>query len=319
MTPFAATLLVLAMDVQPAPARVESGSATPQAAPAKAGLPTTDAGAEARLGAEAALRSTLKLVEAAPAKEALAALEAGANEAARLLGDASLNRVRLLEAVAKAKTEADEAKGVRRLKRDLESLCLDFAFQTRIESPTPEDWPAPTPVGEIAVLDYPTYRLARTPMKSDAQRGQNGAFWKLFNHIQSNSISMTAPVEMSYEGASGAEEPQWMAFLYGARTIGTPGQAGEVEIVDVPAARVLSIGVRGSMSERSMRAARAQLDAWLAARPEWQLCGPARTMGWNSPMVADGKRYWEVQLHVRKVEPVQQQPAAAGTGSGAGR
>lgn len=310
MIPLAATLLVFAMDVQPPVRSGETAAPAPaKAATAQAKLPTTDAGPEARVAAEAALRSTLKLVEAAPAKDAFAALEAAAGEAARMLGDASLNRVRLLEAVAKAKTEGDEAKGLRRLRRDLDSLCLDLVFQTRIESPTPEEWPAPTPVGEIAVLDYPTYRLARTPMKSDAQRGQNGAFWKLFNHIQSNSISMTAPVEMSYEGASGAEEPQWMAFLYGARSIGAPGTAGEVEIVDVPAARVLSIGVRGSMGERSMRAARAQLDAWLAARPEWQLCGPARTMGWNSPMVPDAKRYWEVQLHVRRVETAQ--PPAA--------
>lgn len=264
-------------------------------------LPTTDPGLESRKAAEAALTTTLKLVEQAPAKEAMAALEAASAEAMRVLGEQSLNHARLKDALATAKAETDAAKGLRRLKRDLESTALDLVFTPRMESPTPEQWPAPTTVGEVAILDYPTYRLARASMKSDSQRGQNGAFWKLFNHIQSNSISMTAPVEMSYAGAKGEEAPQWMAFLYGARSIGTPGSAGEVEIVDVPAARVISIGHRGSMSERVMRASRDRLDAWLSAHPEWEVCGPARTMGWNSPMVADAKKYWEVQVQVRRV------------------
>jgi hypothetical protein len=268
-------------------------------------LPTTDPGPESRKAAEAALTSTLKLVEQAPAKEAMAALEAASAEAMRVLGEQSLIQARLKDALASAKAETDAAKALRRLKRDLESTALDLVFAPRMESPTPEDWPAPTPVGEVAILDYPTYRLARASMRSDSQRGQNSAFWKLFNHIQSNSISMTAPVEMSYAGAKGEEAPQWMAFLYGARSIGTPGTAGEVEIVDVPAARVISIGRRGAMSERALKASRDQLDAWMVAHPEWEVCGPARSMGWNSPMVADAKRYWEVQVHVRRVEQKQ--------------
>jgi len=268
-------------------------------------LPTTDPGLESRKAAEAALTSTLKLVEQAPAKEAMAALEAASAEAMRALGEQSLIQARLKDALATAKAETDAAKALRRLKRDLESTALDLVFAPRMESPTPEDWPAPTPVGEVAILDYPTYRLARASMQSDSQRGQNSAFWKLFNHIQSNSISMTAPVEMSYAGAKGEEAPQWMAFLYGARSIGTPGTAGEVEIVDVPAARVISIGRRGAMSERALKASRDQLDAWMVAHPEWEVCGPARSMGWNSPMVADAKRYWEVQVHVRRVEQKQ--------------
>jgi hypothetical protein len=107
---------------------------------------------------------------------------------------------------------------------------------------------------------------------------------------------------MSYAARDGAAQPDWMAFLYANQAIGAPGTEGEVEIVDVPAARVLSIGHRGSMSERNMQEKKSELDAWLAAHPEWEVCGPWRTMGWNSPMVADARKFWELQVHVRLKE-----------------
>jgi hypothetical protein len=41
------------------------------------------------------------------------------------------------------------------------------------------------------------------------------------------------------------------------------------------------------------------MDGWLAANPQWEVCGPMRSMGWNSPMVPDARRYWEIQLPIR--------------------
>lgn len=295
-------------DVAPAPA---SGSATasasaPATTTAAKALPTTDPGKDARTAAAEALAASLQLTAKAPPKEARSALEAAVGEAVRVLGEGAGNRPRLAAALAahplpEGSSGVEAERVLRRLRRELESASLDLSFEPRVEAPTPVGWPAPTPVGELAILDYPTYRLARTSMQGPT-RGQNGAFWKLFRHIDSNKIAMTAPVEMSYSGSAGAEQPAWMAFLYANQAIGAPGTEGEVEIVDIPAARVLSIGHRGSLSERTTLQKKSELDAWLAAHPEWEVCGPMRTMGWNSPMVADGKKYWEVQVHVRLKE-----------------
>jgi len=288
------------------------GDAAPTTAPVPATvaaaqvLPTTDPGKEARAAAAEAINASLQLTAKAPPKEARAALAAAVGEAMRGLGEGARNHARL-EASLAAHPLPEEASGVeaervlRRLRRELESASLDLSFEPRVEAPTPVGWPNATPVNELAILDYPTYRLARTSMQG-ATRGQNGAFWKLFRHIDSNKIAMTAPVEMSYTGRAGAEEPEWMAFLYANQAIGAPGTEGEVEIVDVPAARVLSIGHRGSMGERTMQQKKAELDAWLAAHPEWEVCGPMRSMGWNSPMVADARKYWELQVQVRLKE-----------------
>ena len=71
----------------------------------------------------------------------------------------------------------------------------DLAFEPIMEAPLPVGFPAPVPAGEIAVIEYPRYRLARAGMKG----GQNGTFFTLFRHIQSNDIPMTAPVEMTMD------------------------------------------------------------------------------------------------------------------------
>ena len=83
----------------------------------------------------------------------------------------------------------------------IEGAMLDLSFEPRIEAPVPVGWPAPTTVNELMVLDYPAYRLARAPMSG--QMRTNNAFWKLFRHIESNQIPMTAPVETTYSATKG--------------------------------------------------------------------------------------------------------------------
>ncbi|MFM7280657.1 MAG: heme-binding protein [Planctomycetia bacterium] len=259
-------------------------------------LPSTDPGKEARLKAAERLRAVLDAGAEAGVPELLKACE----EAAGLLPESSRNRMRMLAMVQEQRADLEKQKPDRVLRdtrRGVEGAMLDLSFEPRIEAPVPVGWPAPTTVNELMVLDYPAYRLARAPMSG--QTRTNSAFWKLFRHIESNQIPMTAPVETTYAGGKGEEEPQWMAFLYQSTQQGSLGKDGEVEIVDLPAARVLSIGRRGSMSERAMKSSRIEMDAWLAANAQWEVCGPMRSMGWNSPMVPDARRYWEIQLPVR--------------------
>lgn len=89
------------------------------------------------------------------------------------------------------------------------------------------------------------------------------------------------------------------AFLYEGRTQGSTGRDGAVEVRDVPAAQVLSIGVRGSESRGQIAAAEDALRAWLGEHREWQVDGPLRTFGYNSSAVRGQRRCFEVQGPVK--------------------
>ena len=106
------------------------------------------------------------------------------------------------------------------------------------EAKQPEGFPAPGPVNQIVVKSYPLYRSA-TVKSSEA--GQNRLFGSLFNHIKNNEIAMTAPVEMTFDGA----EAESMAFLYANATLGDTGYDGDVLVADQEATQVVSIAVRG--------------------------------------------------------------------------
>lgn len=233
-------------------------------------------------------------------EDRLGALESVANRAADELGDRRSARI-LRDAVATARWReftghADEWK---ELAKTLEARRQDLLFQPYIEADLPTGFPAPTPVLEIELKSYPVYRLARTAM--NGTRG-NGAFWQLFQHIQSNDIAMTAPVEMTYDPRAAQLEGLSMAFLYGDPAIGETGERGRVEVLDVEPMQVVSIGCRGRTSDGRIQAAHHELEAWLAGHPEYVADGPLRALGYNSPMVPDKRAYFEVQIPVRRVE-----------------
>jgi hypothetical protein len=95
---------------------------------------------------------------------------------------------------------------------------------------------------------------------------------------------------------------------------GAPAGAGAgagVEVVDLPPATVLSVGVRGEASEGARRAARAALEGELAARG-LRAAGAWQALSYNSPMLGAAQRYWELQV------PVEGGAAAAAAGSGGG-
>ena len=235
--------------------------------------------------------------------EELAALRAAADSAASILGTHSQNTARITRALAANETpqrNIGEKATLSALSKELDRIARDLAFSPLIESPRPVGFPAATIVGEIEVLDYPTYRMARALMPRSIQGRQNNAFWKLFSHIKAHDIPMTAPVEMRWgaDGVSMAFES--MSFLYVSTEVGRTGPDGEVEVLDVPAATVVSIGSRGASDRKRVDAERELLHAWIVSQPQrFEIIGPPRMMGWNSPMVADAQRYWEVQYPVR--------------------
>ena len=210
-------------------------------------------------------------------------------------------RAELESALVRANTMTRADAALRRLRIDLGDLADTLTFEPVGEADLPAGFPGYRAVGEIELRRYPGYRLARTAMRGG---GSNGAFWPLFQHIKDNGIAMTAPVQTDYEQREGAAaRPRTMAFLYGDSAITPDTVSDRVEVVDVPAATVLSIGARGNERRATVQRLEQALRDFVAANGDrWQVAGPMRLMGYNSPMVRGDRRYFEVQL------PVQARP-----------
>jgi hypothetical protein len=165
------------------------------------------------------------------------------------------------------------------------------------EAKLPSQFPPAGPVGEIIIKQYPAARAA--VVRAGAKRDdQDGLFMPLFNHIKSHQIAMSSPVEMSYSTTAPAAEPSAMAFFYGDTTIGQTGQDGAVDVIDVPAAQYVSIGVRGSYDAAHLDSAVSKLHGWLKEHPQYKVTGPPRYLAYNSPFVPFFLRLGEVQLPV---------------------
>lgn len=262
---------------QPRPARSEVGQAL-----------------SAALGAEKTDVST-----ATPAR--VARLQAAAEAAASALPAGSLvaERLRGYASGAVAEDERTRAEQLSTVRARLQKVASDLGFEPVREAPVPVDWPKPAPVGDVVVKEYPTYRMARSPMRGG---GDMAAFWTLFRHIQSNDIPMTAPVQMDHATAKPGDLPERssMAFLYESAERGRLGSQGNVEVVDVPAATWVSIGARGYETADSVDELLADLRRWLAANsPRYEVVGPMRVMGWNGPSVRRDRRFYEVELPIR--------------------
>jgi hypothetical protein len=179
-----------------------------------------------------------------------------------------------------------------------------FVFK---EAKLPAGFPAPGPVGEIIVKDYPAYRMARVQRgERGVKGGPNVMFRPLFNHIKRNDIPMTAPVEMGYpEHVEPGERVSSMAFLYGEPSWGTAGtDAADQRVVveDVPPMTAVSIGVRGGYTDANFEKAISKLGAWARERAdEVRVVGPPRYLAYNSPFVPGFLKYGEVQLPVEIV------------------
>lgn len=225
---------------------------------------------------------------------------AGATAAGKNLPEGSAARARLDNLVQSTAAAAPGETARRTLREGLGELVEVLTFRPLVQAPMPRDFPGFQVVDELELRDYPAYRMASTTMRG----GSNAAFWPLFRHIESNGISMTTPVRMDWQPSDdGSARPQSMAFLYGERTTEPKQVAEGVRVVEVPACTVLSIGMIGDDRRERIAEMRARFDAFLAAHPEWRADGSLRTMGYNSPMVPRDRRYFEVQLPVRRVPP----------------
>ena len=169
------------------------------------------------------------------------------------------------------------------------------------EAKLPEGWPPLTPVGEVQVKQYPAYRQAIV-IDDEGQGSQNAMFRDLFNHIKTNDIAMTAPVDMGYRDDGDQPTMRSMSFLYDVPERGPVGEQGAVTVHDVPAMQVASIGVRGRYNDKQFVKAHQRLRFWLDGQTTYRAAGPPRFLGYNSPFVPFFWRYGEVQVPVEAIE-----------------
>jgi len=171
------------------------------------------------------------------------------------------------------------------------------------ESSLPEGFPPPSPIGEVVEKTYPP---ARTYW---AKGTLNTAFWKCFLHLKEHKHEMTTPVVWDYRHR---KEPapkllerftdpvlvDRLHFVLEKPTMDELGEDGPVTVDDMPKMTVLSVAYQGELTAEAVRECEAKLQAELERRDDLEAAGDGRILGYNSPMLPEAKRYWEVQIPV---------------------
>lgn len=196
--------------------------------------------------------------------------------------------------------------------------------RSRVVTPLPVGYPAPTAPGVMEIKHYPSVRRAEINAqgREDGMMGWNTsrAFWPLFQHIKDRDIAMTAPVETDYAGVTAdgeVRDAEWsMSFLYREPSLGDTGHDGAVFVYDAEPITVVSVGVRGDLSRQELRRAVSELYKWASVSEEWESAGGARKLSYNGPDVAARDRWHEVQLPIRK-RATAEPPANPADGAGA--
>ena len=231
-------------------------------------------------------------------REAAEQARAARQRAAALLADPAMrpeevgnvmnalaNHPAMAERVRQALTESEADQRRKRFAR----IADDLRFEPTMEGDVPPDWPPTAPIGEVVLKHYPLYRVARAD-------GGRRAFMTLFSHIQQNDVKMTVPVEMRKDDDS-------MGFLYERPDQGEAGEDGRVRVLDERPGLWISTGLRGYEGRSAVTGAEQRLRTWLAEHPQFEVAGERRTMVFNGPSVRGQRRFYEVEIPVRRKAP----------------
>ena len=170
-------------------------------------------------------------------------------------------------------------------------------------APLPEGFPELTAPNQIEVKHYPSYRAATYETKGELSKAANQAFSPLYQHISTNNISMTAPVETRYpastlEGSTSGEAE--VSFLYRSAEIVPAEITDNIELKDIPAMTVVSLGLKGAYSYESYQQGLKRLTNWLEKNPDYQRVGNPRRFFYDGPYVPDGMKRSEIQIPIEK-------------------
>lgn len=222
-------------------------------------------------------------------------------KAARQLPSTSFHREQMKTIAAKL-SSAGEKPSLDDAMSRIGQIAADLAFKPTLETELPQDFPAPTPVGEIEIKFYPAYRMVRTEVDGHAgEQNDRAAFLRLFNHIEKNEIAMTSPVEMIYESTESGFEERSMAFLFPNQQTGKPEELGDVEVTDAAPAKVIAMGVRGRPDHEKVKQVADQLVARsLKYAAGFELASSVRLMAYNGPSVPEKDQFYEIQIKLTK-------------------
>ena len=175
-------------------------------------------------------------------------------------------------------------------------LCLMIAA-TVVPAAVPayEKMMKDTPPGKMEVKTLPARTVMMTEAGGSYFDANNNLFGRLFRFIQMNDVAMTVPVKADIE-------PGRMYFYLGSDEAGKKLQPLEgVAVSTEPEQVVMSIGVRGSYSEKNFLKARAELLKQLENSDEWIEAGSPYAVFWNGPYVPGFMKRFEVHVPVKKV------------------
>ncbi|NNJ70107.1 MAG: hypothetical protein HKP10_02325 [Kiritimatiellales bacterium] len=154
---------------------------------------------------------------------------------------------------------------------------------------------APTKPGALEVKIIPERTLIVAQQEGRYFDENNRLFRDLFRYIKDNDVSMTVPVKADID-------PGKMYFYIGDGDLEKElKDTDAVKVVMVPETKVMSMGVRGSYSEKNFRQARDKLAGHLEASEEWKQSGDAYAIYWNGPFVPGFMKRFEVHV---PIEPV---------------
>jgi effector-binding domain-containing protein len=151
-----------------------------------------------------------------------------------------------------------------------------------------------TPVGKIKVIELPERLALEAKTDGTYFDKDNGLFRKLFRYISTNDVAMTTPVEADMN-------PGKMRFFVGSedrKKILKPDNT--VKIVKMPVRTVLSIGIRGSYSEKNFSTNQKKLTDWIEKNKGFEPAGECYGVYWNGPFIPGFFKRSEVHLPIRK-------------------
>jgi SOUL heme-binding protein len=185
---------------------------------------------------------------------------------------------------------------------------MSYMAYSAASAPLPEGFPQPTSAGKIEIKHYPAYRSGTYTYKGKLSQAANVSFAPLFQHISSNEISMTAPVEARYpsitleEGSRGKPDEVGQAevsFLYRNEDVQPKQIAEGIKVGSHPSIIVVSIGVSGPYTYASYRKNLALLQDWLTKHPNYVVAGLPRRFFYDSPFIPDAFKRSEVQIPIK--------------------
>ncbi|MGK7920495.1 MAG: heme-binding protein [Trichodesmium sp.] len=163
----------------------------------------------------------------------------------------------------------------------------------------PQGFPQPTEPNLIEVKEYPQYRGVTYKHTGDSRIATRVAFDPLYQHISTNQIAMTTPVEARYVIE---EEETEVSFLYSTPEIIPQNIDSQVMVRDTAPMTVVSIGVQGAYSWASYEQNLQKLKNWLSQHPEYEVVSSPRRLLYNSPMTPEDLKRSEVQIAIRLKE-----------------